>query len=322
MENRKKRTAMQTKKRADLQFYCIMMALPVAQFCLMWIGTNFNSIILAFKQYDANMDFVWSVANFVRVFKHLVSDAGVQKSLLTSLGLWASTQVLTMPVSLLISFYFYKNFMGSKIFRNIFFVPSVVSGVVTVTIFYYIVDRGYPLLMKSLFDKDVMGLLVNNQTQLGVIIFYNIFYALVGGFLFYSSAMCGIDESISEAAQIDGATNLQEFRYVTLPMIFPTVSVFLVSSTATIFTGDFSLYAFFKTAGTTNLTTMGYYFVQGLTTWGDREYPYFAALGLILTLFACMIIFPLRALVNRFDPMRDADGAIAAKKQKRKGGEK
>jgi len=322
MGKSKKRTAMQTKKRADLKFYCIMMALPVAQFCLMWIGTNFNSILLAFKQYDTNMDFAWSVANFIRVFKNLVSDAGVQKSLLTSLGLWVSTQVLTMPVSLLISYYFYKNFMGSKVFRNIFFIPSVVSGVVTVTIFNYLVDRGYPLLMKTLFDKEVVGLLVNNQTQLAVIIFYNIFYALVGGFLFYSSAMCGIDESISEAAQIDGATNMQEFRYVTLPMIFPTVSVFLVSSTATIFTGDFSLYAFFKTAGTTNLTTMGYYFVQGLTTWGDREYPYFAALGLVLTLFACMIIFPLRALVNRFDPMRDADGAIAAKKQKRKGGEK
>lgn len=309
---------MRTKKRADLRFYCIMMALPVFQFCVMWIGTNFNSILLAFKEYDVNYDFTWSLNNFTRVLNGFVNDVGIQKSLLTSGIFWMCASCLTIPASLLISFYFYKRYKFSKPMKNIFFLPSVVAGVVTVTIYYYLADRGYPLLMKGLFGMDVTGLLVNNQTQFGTLLFYNIFYSLAGGFLFFSSAMCGIDESISEAAQIDGASTLQEFWYVTLPMIFPTLSVWFVASTATIFTSDFSMYAFFKTSGSTQMTSMGYYFVQGLMTWGEREYPYFAAFGLVLTVIACAIVFPLRALVNRMDPMRDVDGAIAAKKRRKK----
>lgn len=318
MKKKKQKSALRTKKRADLRFYCIMMALPVIQFCLMWLGTNVNSILLAFKEYDANYNYTWSLHNFERVFTGLISDVGIQKSLLTSAIFWLCASGLTIPVSLLISFYFYKRYKFSKILKNIFFLPSVVAGVVTVTIFYYLADRGYPLLMKQLFDVEVTGLLVNSQTQFGTLLFYNIFYSLAGGFLFFSSAMCGIDTSVSEAAQVDGATPMQEFRHITLPLIFPTLSVWFVASTATIFTSDFSMYAFFKTAGSTQMTSMGYYFVVGLTSWGEREYPYFAAFGLVLTAFACAIVFPLRAIVNRMDPMRDVDGAIAAKKREKK----
>ena len=318
MKMKKQRSATKTKKRADLIFYCVMMAFPVIQFCLMWIGTNFNSILLAFKEYDVNYDYTWTFHNFERVLSGLANDSGIQRSLLNSGIFWLCAQCLTIPVSLLISFYFYKRYLGSKVLKNIFFLPSVVSGVVTVTIFYYLADRGYPLLMKQLFNVDATGLLVNNQTQMALLIFYNVFYSLAGGFLFFSSAMCGIDESISEAAQVDGATPMQEFRHVTLPLVFPTLSVWFVASTATIFTSDFSMYAFFKTSGGTEVTSMGFYFMRGLTTWGEREYPYFAAFGLVLTVFACAIIFPLRAIVNRMDPMRDVDGALAAKKRKTK----
>lgn len=294
-----------SKKRADLTFYCVMMAFPLLQFVLMWVGVNFNSILLAFKEYDENLNFVWSLGNFEDVISGFFTDVVIQKSLATSALLWLLTTCINMPLSLLISFYFYKNYKGTRLFKTLLFVPSVVSNVVTITIFYYMVDRGYPLLMKALFNIETVGLLVDNRTQLAAVIFYNLFYGLAGGFLFYTSAMCGIDESISEAAQIDGANNWQEFWHITLPLIFPTVSVFLVTSVSGIFIGDYGLYALFKTSGATQLTSMGYYFTMGIMTWGERKYPYFAAFGLVLTVCVSLIMFPLRALINCLDPMND-----------------
>lgn len=253
-----------SKKRADLTFYCVMMVFPLLQFVLMWVGVNFNSILLAFKEYDENLNFVWSLGNFEDVISGFFTDVVIQKSLATSALLWLLTTCINMPLSLLISFYFYKNYKGTRLFKTLLFVPSVVSNVVTITIFYYMVDRGYPLLMKALFNIETVGLLVDNRTQLAAVIFYNLFYGLAGGFLFYTSAMCGIDESISEAAQIDGANNWQEFWHITLPLIFPTVSVFLVTSVSGIFIGDYDL----------ELAYDARFHVWGLASDLNKEYNY------------------------------------------------
>ena len=41
-----------TAKRREMLFYILMIALPVLQFCIFYIGVNFNSILLAFQTYD------------------------------------------------------------------------------------------------------------------------------------------------------------------------------------------------------------------------------------------------------------------------------
>ena len=39
-------------RQKDLIFYCLMMIWPVAQFCVFYIGVNFNSILLSFQDID------------------------------------------------------------------------------------------------------------------------------------------------------------------------------------------------------------------------------------------------------------------------------
>ena len=40
------------RKRNDIIFYCLMLVLPVTQFCIFYIGVNFNSILMSFRAYD------------------------------------------------------------------------------------------------------------------------------------------------------------------------------------------------------------------------------------------------------------------------------
>ena len=51
LEQTKKKRVLRGKDK-DLIFYTLMMLFPVAQFCVMYIGVNFNSILLAFKKID------------------------------------------------------------------------------------------------------------------------------------------------------------------------------------------------------------------------------------------------------------------------------
>lgn len=265
------------------------------------------------------MNISWTFNNFVNVIKDFVSDEYLQTSLLNSIKFYIINFVITTPTSLIISFYFYKKFALARPLKIILFLPSIISGVVAITVFYYLADRGWPILVELFTGKEnTMGLLVNAETRTMTILIYNIFYSLAGGFLFYSSAMSGIDESVSEAAQVDGAGMVQEFIHITMPMIFPTFKTFLASGVAAILIGDYGMYAFSKISGGSAVPTMGYYFTSGImqdTT--QVRYPYFAALGIVLSFATAIIVFTVRGLLNCIDPFEDMDGSKKAKRKRK-----
>ena len=117
--------------------------------------------------------------------------------------------------------------------------------------------------------------------------------------------MSGISPEIVEAAKIDGITPMKEFLLIDIPMIAPTISVFVVSSTATIFVNQMNLYSFYG-AGASNYSiwTIGYYIYRGMaapeTTLAD--YPFYAAFGLVLTLITIPITLLVRRLLLKKDP--------------------
>lgn len=314
----KKRNYAKRKRTSDMRFYCVMIALPLLQFILMWIGVNINSILLAFKEINVDYTYEWTLNQFIRVFHDMTADTSVREGLINSAIFWFFTTIITFPTSLAISYYLYRNYRFAKYIKTVLFLPSVISGTVTAVVIYQLFDRAYPYIVNALFGEQVMGLLTNPETQLVALIGYQTFYGLAGNFIFLSSAMSGIDPSISDAARVDGASAMQEFFRVTLPMIWPTVSIFLVMTTISIFTGDYGMYTFYKVAGVTGINTMGYLFTRGLTEFGEIRWPYYSALGLVLTVLSCLVVFPLRAYMNSKSPFRDEDGTIATKKRMRK----
>ena len=57
----------------------------------------------------------------------------------------------------------------------------------------------------------------------------------------YLAAITGIDEGLYEAAYIDGATRFQRIRYITLPLLMPTVCIMTLMAVGRIFYGDFGM---------------------------------------------------------------------------------
>ena len=65
-QNRKKFTE---RKMKDLRFYILMMALPIIQFIIMYIGVNINSFLLSVKEYDLNTgSYKWLTGNIFQNF--------------------------------------------------------------------------------------------------------------------------------------------------------------------------------------------------------------------------------------------------------------
>ena len=62
--------------------------------------------------------------------------------------------------------------------------------------------------------------------------------------IIYLAAIVGINPELYEAALIDGASKMQQARYITLPGIMPVIVILLIMAVGNIFNGDFGLFYF------------------------------------------------------------------------------
>jgi ABC-type sugar transport system permease subunit len=126
----------------------------------------------------------------------------------------------------------------------------------------------------------------------------------------FSNGMSGIDESIVESAQLDGANTVEEFIYITLPMIYPTIVSFFILGLATLFTEQMHLFGMYG-AHAKEVGTLGYYlYTQTLTAdviaqGGYYSYGQLSAVGLILTAIVIPLVLSTKRLMQKLGPSVD-----------------
>lgn len=306
-------TVKQKKKRIlrakdkDLIFYTLMMIFPVAQFAVMYIGVNFNSILLAFKSVDTlSGTYTWTFSNITKAFKLFTQSTALLLTAKNSLVAYVVLTFLGTPLGLMFSYYIYKKLPMSNAFRVILFLPSIISGIVMVTIFQFFVERAIPVFASQLFGVKMKGLLENPGSRYATIIFYNLWVGFGTSVLMYSNGMSGISQEMVESAYLDGATGLTEFWKITLPMIYPTLSTFLITGIAGLFTNQIALYSFYGGGAPENLQTYGYYlYMKTKNATSDSEYTLLAAMGLLLTVVVVPLTLGVKRALEKFGPKED-----------------
>lgn len=294
-------------KQKDLIFYILMMAFPVVQFSLFYIGVNGGSFLLAFQKIDITANTVtWTWDNITSVFKMMTQDASLLATAKMSLLSYALLLCIGTPLGMLFSYYIYKKMPLSGAFRVILFLPSIISAIVMVTIFQFFVERAVPEMVNVLFGKQILGLMENTSSRYATIIFYNIWVGFGTSVLMYANSMSGISQEMVESAHLDGATGIREFWHITLPMVYPTLTTFLITGVAGIFTNQLNLYSFYGGDAPEEVQTYGYYLYTRTQGAASRaEYPELAAMGLFLTIVAVPLTLLIKRLLEKFGPMED-----------------
>lgn len=283
-----------TKSKAkDLLFYIALIALPLAQFIIFYIFVNINSFVLAFQSPSGNG---LSLENFKSIF-----DTDWMNILLAarmSLITYAISLIVGVPLGIIFAYYIYKKCFGSSFFRVILYIPSILSVTVMVTFYYYFMNGK---------ASDVLFNGVNPFTderyQFLVVALFNVFMSFGNSVIMYTNKMTSINPEIIEAAHLDGAYGFSEFWHIVLPESFSTISVFLVTGVATIFTNQWTLYLFYSTGNLDpSLWTLGYYLFRKVSSATAAELGKYSALGLLMAFIAIPLTFLVRYLLNRFGP--------------------
>ncbi|MCQ3035498.1 MAG: sugar ABC transporter permease [Bacilli bacterium] len=292
MKNTKNRERLTKSRVGDIIFYCILLAWPLLQFGVFYVGTSLTSLVIGFRE---NGNGAFSLTNFLDGYKNLVVDPAWRDALFHSVQAYLITVVISVPLGLLFSYYIYKKLFGSKLFRIILFLPSIISALVLASIFIAFAGKaGFGNLFKD------------TKSSFWLIMAFNIWMSFGTNVLMYSNAMGNISPEVIEAAKLDGCSPFREFFHVILPAIYPTITVFLVVGFAGVFINQFNLPNFFGLDGGARWETIGYrlyYLALGAKNSGSLALrAKYAAYGVSLTLIAVPFTYLIKYLLERFGP--------------------
>ncbi len=304
----KKNKGLSRLRRNDLIFYICLVIVPSLQFFLMYVCVNVNAILLAFQKIDAvTMETTWTMSTLKEAFLNFKTPM-MLKRLGNSVKMYFTTQSISMALSLLFSNYIYKKYPGWGKFRVILYIPYIISGVVTTTLFRFFVDRAVPDIMQDLFGLEMEGLLSGPKYRYEAIIFYTIWLSFGTSVLLYSNRMSSISVDVVEAASLDGASGFKEFIYITFPHLYNLFTTFLVTSIVGIFTAEYSLFTFGSSVATMELQTIGYWFftqTYDASRTSDTMFTILSATGIMITLIVAPLTIFVKHTLEKIGPSED-----------------
>lgn len=309
MEQKKEKKGFNRMKMSGYIFCYALLAYPILLFLVFYVYAHLDSFIMAFQHIksDGTRTFA-GFDNFITIINDIKSDGLIGISIKNSLLMYVICFVISMPLYIIFSYLLFKKVVGHKLVTNLMITPAVVSGFVFALIFKNFASAPLQQIMQSFGFENFPNLIDDLEYAFGTGLFYMIWASFYNSLLVYSNAMRNIDPSIIESAKIDGmSTMFQELRYIVLPLIYPTLTTFIVIGVAGIFSNQGPLVLFYADAAPAEVYNVGYYMFKEIAyrSYSPVGFPLIAALGMLFTL----IVAPLTRLVNylmeKYSPLKD-----------------
>jgi len=224
----------------------LLIALPGIVYLIINNYIPMFGVFLAFKDYSYVKGIFGSDWNGFDNFKYLFRQDAlliVRNTILYNLAFIVIGTVCAILVAILMCELGER--FRVKIFQSSLLLPNLLSWVVIGFIGYAFLnaDTGF-------INKTVIRLFGGNEiswytTQkpwpfilLLVYLWKNVGYSSI----IYMASIAGIDKSIFEAAKIDGAKKIEQIKYITIPLLKPTVVILTLMAVGRIFYSDFGLF--------------------------------------------------------------------------------
>jgi multiple sugar transport system permease protein len=223
-----------------LTFWCFISPWLIG-FCLFGLGPILASIWLSFTDYSLFKAPAWvGLANY----RELWRDPLILKSLGNTLFYVVFAVPLGTAGALLLAMLLNQKVKGIAIWRTIFYLPTIVSGVAMGVLWRWIFNPEVGLantLLRPVLHlvgvADPQWLLDPAMAKPAYVLMS--LWGMGGGMIIFLAALQGIPEHLYEAAELDGAGPVRQFFTITIPMLSPVI---LFSVTMGII-GSFQIFA-------------------------------------------------------------------------------
>lgn len=292
---------MHTKRhRSDLLPALIFLLPGLVLFVLFFLGPMLYSLRISF--------FEWKIVHpeqsvFVGFENYLraLSDPIFRRAIVNTLSYTVITVALKLVLGLAVALLLNQRFPGRTFFRVAYYLPVITSWVIVSLLFEYMFNGQAGLVNYVL--RDILRIIPKNILwfadpilTLVPILLLDIWKGIGWAAIIFLAGLQTIPAELYEAARVDGANPTAQLRYITLPLLGPTI-VFLV---VVLVIGGLNAYVPFQlmtNGGDPMDLTHSVLTLMYEATFGRIEFGYGAAISYLLTLFVFLIsVIELRLL--------------------------
>lgn len=239
------------------------------------MGKNTHDTFIGFANYVE----LWNDPIFLKALKNTLVIVIVSVPVVTLFSLWVSSAVYQMHGAAL------------SFFRCVFYLPVVTGSVAVTVVWKWMFNNYYGIFnyigkTTGLLDKNI-NWLGDERFALACIILILLTTSVGQPIVLYVSALGNVDNSLIEAAEVDGANHLQVFWKIKWPQIMPTTLYILVITTINSFQ-CFALIQLLTSGGPNHSTDTVMYYIY-YTAFKLYRYGYGNAMGVILAIFIAVL---------------------------------
>jgi multiple sugar transport system permease protein len=277
---------------------------------LFWVIPIVASALLSLSEYNIITDPHWvGLDNY----RDMLDD----RTFWVSIKVTAKYLLLSVPLylicGLLLSLLLNLKIRGINLFRTILFLPSVLSGVAVAVLWVALLNPDVGAVnqfLRTVGIDDPPRWLDSPTWAVPSVVLVGL-WGIGGGAIIYLSGLQNISAQLYEAALLDGAGPFQRFKYVTLPMLTPTLLFVLLTSLIDAFQ-VFDIAYVLSRGGQGGLGDSLQFYLINL--WNEAfvngRYGYASALAWVMVLAAAAIILVIlrtsgRWVYYEYDPERE-----------------
>jgi len=258
---------------------------------------------IAFKKYKLKLG-IWGspwigIDNFTKFFQSYQFFRVLGNTLFISIY----SIIFNFPLPIL--FALFLNSMRSERFKKsvqtITYMPHFISIVVLVSMVLQITNSRvglYGVVYSALYGTYPADLMADPNLFPHLYVWSGIWQSFGWDSIIYTAALAGVDPSLHEAAQIDGASRFKRLMHIDFPCILPTATIMLIMRCGKVMSVGFE--KAFLMQNSLNLTSSElistYVYKIGLSASGTMDYSYSTAIGLFNSVINLILIL----LVNQF----------------------
>lgn len=261
----------------------------ILSFCIFWVYPLFSTVKMSFQSILPGQIEWIGLENYTK----LLRDTAFHTAIKNSFTYMILSLVLLIPFPMLFAVLMDSNLVKAKgVWKAVLYMPALTSVVISGTLFRLMfaeMPTGQMNQILQFFGSDAIPWLKNGPTAMFALILLCCWRWTGVNMLYFMSGLKGIDASLYEAADIDGANSWKKFWYVTIPLLKPTTIYVLTISVyagLAMFLESYMLWGGNTSPKNIGLTIVGYLYKRGIER---NQMGYASAVGLVLLAIALLI---------------------------------
>lgn len=285
----------------------LIMCLPAIVFFFVFSYMPMPGAYIAFTNFQYNKGIWGSPFVGLQNFKFLFTSG--QLTLLLRNTILYNLAFIILGNFLQLLFAILLNEVQSKVYKktaqSMMFLPYFISDVLVSLLVYNLLNYDYGFISNIV--RSMGGDMPKVYQMAGawpfIIVLVNLWKGTGYGTVVYFAAITGMDSSMMEAAQIDGANGFQRIRYITLPTLKPTVIILFLFSIGGILKGNFGL--FYNLVGNNSMLFKTTDIIETYvyrSMMNSFNFSQSSAVGLFQSVVGFFIVIGANAFVKHLDP--------------------